>query len=122
MVPLPEGNDADALHWQIDAGLGFPIPDGYFVGPDSDGSGMYGPIQRPTSVLLREVAESGETPVVTEQNRAEMLEDLNFWETDVVVVPRSTEYDRQLRAVVGQLLGTPGDEVADAWVWDVRSL
>lgn len=119
-VPIPDPLDATPLGWQVDAGLAFPIPEGYFVGPNGDGKhGKYGAIQRPTSTLLASVARSGITPRIDEDERAAALEDLRFWRADVVVLARHSQEDA-LRATVQDLLGEPGREIGDVWVWNVR--
>ena len=122
-VPLPSGGNSEPLHWQIEAGLGFAIPEGYFIGPNSatDRRGRYGAIQRPTSILLDTVSESGATPVITGVQRAQAVEDLRYWHADVLVLPPRTN-DTALRSTVDLLLGTPGQFVGGVWVWDVQPL
>ncbi|WP_024875724.1 hypothetical protein [Saccharomonospora piscinae] len=123
VAPLPNPGDADALHWQIEAGLEFPLAGGYFVGPNPDGDGMYGPVRRPTAALLDGVAATGVVPEVTEADRSDALADLRFWRADVVVLPiGETAYPRELRDTIATLLGHPGRVTADMWVWDVRAL
>jgi len=122
-VPLPSGGNSEPLHWQVDAGLGFAMPEGYFIGPNSetDRRGRYGAIQRPTSILLDEVRDSGIIPEVTDAQRDDAVADLRFWHADVLVLtPR--EYDAALRATVELLLRKPGEFIDGAYVWDVQSL
>jgi hypothetical protein len=59
-VPLPDPGNAEALHWQTEAGLGFRLPGGYFNGPyGPDHVGIYGASPRWTSNLLRDIRYSG---------------------------------------------------------------
>ncbi|MEC3982761.1 glycosyl transferase [Amycolatopsis sp. H20-H5] len=119
-VPLPDTSDAVALHWQVDAGLGFPVAEGYFVGPnDLDGRGMYGAIRRPTSNLLKKVAETGAVPEIGLLQRFQAAEDLRFWNADVVVLgPHRNQV--ALKQTVEKLLG-PAVSTGGVWVWDVRN-
>jgi hypothetical protein len=122
-VPLPSGGNSEPLHWQMDAGLGFAMPEGYFIGPNSatDKRGRYGAIQRPTSILLDSVNETGTVPQIGDLQRTEALEDLRYWHADVLVLPPRTN-DAALRATVDQLLLKPGQSVDGVWVWDVQDL
>jgi hypothetical protein len=122
-VPLPSGGNSEPLHWQIDAGLGFAMPEGYFIGPNSatDKRGRYGAIQRPTSILLDKVKESGTVPPINDTQRQQALTDLRYWHADVVVLPRRVN-DQALRATVDLLLRKPGQFIDGVWVWDVKAM
>jgi len=121
VVPLPSVGDATALHWQSVADMGFPLAEGYFVGPwGPDRIGVYGADYSPTSALLGRVASDGKVPEITEDRRREAREDLARWHADVVVLPRHPR-GPQLTATLTALLG-PGTQVADVQVWDVRQL
>ncbi|TDD18011.1 dolichyl-phosphate beta-glucosyltransferase [Nonomuraea diastatica] len=120
-APLPDAADATPLHWQVAAGLGFPLAEGYFVGPyGPERQGVYGAPPRATSSLLREVRDTGEVPRVTVDHRRAAREDLAFWRADAVVLG---PHHRQvaLHATLTALLG-PGRHVAGVWVWDVRNI
>jgi hypothetical protein len=120
-VPLPEPRRADALRWQVDAGMGFTLPQGYFVGPaGAEQRGAYGAPKRPTSVLLDDVAGSGQVPPITDADRLRLVDDLRFWRADVVVLTAGP-HERELHATLAALLG-PGRPASDAWVWDVRPI
>lgn len=122
-VPLPGPGDARALHWQVEANVGFPLADGYFVGPNGpdDKRGRYGAPDRPTASLLNDVRDSGTVPTVTDAQRAETLADLRYWHADVVVLPPGTN-QQALQATVELLLRTPATYVDGVWLWDVRTL
>ncbi|MFE2868872.1 glycosyl transferase [Embleya sp. NPDC059259] len=119
-VPLPDPSDARALGWQVDAGLGFPLAEGYFVGPfGPDRLGGYGAVTRPTSQLLREVRDGGAVPEVTDDERAQARADLAYWRADVVVLGPHANREA-LRATLDRLLG-PGVPIDGVWLWDVRA-
>lgn len=100
------------MGWQAAAGLGFALPEGYFVGPRGPhGEGCYGASPRPTASLLRQVAAGATCEADPDQVRA----DLDYWHADAVVLGPHFGQD-QLRSCLDQLLG-PGDPVGGVWVW-----
>ncbi|MEV6181147.1 dolichyl-phosphate beta-glucosyltransferase [Streptomyces sp. NPDC052015] len=120
-VPLPEPAAAEALHWQTSAGLGFPMPGGYFNGPygDGDRSGVYGVPLRFTASLLRDVRATGVAPVIDGRARAETRTDLAHWRAGaLVLVPQPR--DGALRTTVDELVGRPARWVDGVWVWDLH--
>ncbi|GAB3569990.1 glycosyl transferase [Amycolatopsis endophytica] len=123
VVPLPGSGDARALTWQVEADLGFPLADGYFVGPSGPGDkrGRYGAVERPTAKLLADVREDGQVPEVTVDQRAQAVEDLKYWKADAVVLAPVTN-GNALHQTVDQLLGGSAQYVDGVWVWDVRAL
>lgn len=121
-VPPPHVGNADALHWQMEAGMGFPLVEGYFVGPDEEGEGIYGAPRTRTSLILEHVATEGKVYEVTDYDRLVARSDLRYWEADVLVLPLGTRHQHELRATVTALLRDPGRPVQDVWVWDVHAL
>jgi hypothetical protein len=121
-VPLPAVGSAEALHWQVRAGLGFAIPEGYFVGPSSPGDrhGMYGVTPRPTSQLLADVAHGKPVPPIGSIERDNASADLRYWQADAVVLPFDAPNQPALLAVLDELLG-PGQVRDGVVVWPVRS-
>ena len=122
-VPLPSTGEAEPLHWQVDAGLGYPMPEGYFVGPTSpdDRRGRYGAVPLPTSDLFAEVERTGQAADVTEADRTQALADLRQWKASVLVVgPRQNQ--EALKSTVELLLRKPAEFVGGVWIWDVRAL
>lgn len=109
-VPLPAVGSAQALHWQVVAGLGFALAEGYFVGPTGPGDkqGMYGTMPRPTSALLAEVARTGAVPAIGPAQRADAVADLRYWQADAVVLPLAEPNAPALRSALEQLLGPAG--------------
>lgn len=122
-VPLPRPEDARPLHWQIDADMGFPLAAGYFVGPSdhADKKAKYGAVDRPTALLLGSVQDSGTVPDISPEQKAQAIEDLKFWNADVVVLPPGKNYS-VLRSTVDALVGSEAEFHGGVWVWDVRAL
>ncbi|MFI7408625.1 glycosyltransferase [Streptomyces sp. NPDC049627] len=119
-VPLPDPSDAEALHWQTEAGLGFKLAGGYFNGPYGDERvGIYGAEPRFTSNLLRDVRNSGRVPPVDDSWREQARADLAYWRAGVLVLAPQPN-DGALRETVQKLVGTPGRWVDGVWVWDLH--
>ncbi|WP_055699447.1 dolichyl-phosphate beta-glucosyltransferase [Streptomyces silaceus] len=119
-IPVPDPANAEGLHWQTTAGLGFRIPGGYFNGPwGPDRVGIYGPSPRNTSNLLRDVRSVGRVPKITPAWRLAARQDLEFWKAGVLVLapqPNETE----LRETVDELVGRRGKWVGGVWIWDLH--
>ncbi|WP_406067410.1 hypothetical protein [Micromonospora sp. NBC_01638] len=118
--PVTGAGRSPAMLWSARTGLAFPAPGGYFIGPSGpdDPTARWGAPDRPTSVLLRRVAETGAVPVLTDDNRRQAVEDLRHWRAAVVVLGRLKHGD-PVRRTVDDLIG-PGRPVDGGWVWDVR--
>lgn len=122
-VPPTDIVDARAFDWQLAADtLGFPIVEGYFVGPNGqpDRGGQYGATRRPLSLWLYDVNAANTAAVATEAQRQQFLADLEAWRTDAVVLPMR-EQTAALRDSLVTVLGEP-EQVEDVYVWDVREL
>jgi hypothetical protein len=114
-VPVASGGYALPLHWQTDADLGFPLAEGYFVGPGEGGKGHYGAVQRPTTQLLDKVAQTGHVPPIGPDERDRAFDDVRFWQAGAVVLgphPRQGELYAACEALFG-----PGRYVRGVWVW-----
>ncbi|WJJ11553.1 glycosyl transferase [Prescottella equi] len=121
-VPLPRPEDAKALQWQVGQKFGYPIAGGYFVGPAGpEDKGKYGPDDRPTALLLAKAQSTGVVPPVDDATRATALDDLRFWNADVVVLPPGKN-QQALHTTLERLLGVDGRWVDGVWAWDVRNL
>jgi hypothetical protein len=117
-VPLPDRFGGLAtLRWSVAAGQEFPIPAGYFLGPDERGAVILGSPARPTTMLVDQVAGSGIVPAVTGQMRRDARDDLRYWRASVVVLG-SYPHEQELIAVLDRLLG-PGRYVDDVWLWPI---
>ncbi|KJY33727.1 glycosyl transferase, partial [Streptomyces sp. NRRL S-444] len=118
-VPLPDPGQADALHWQVEAGFGFRLAGGYYNGPwGPDRIGIYGATPRHLSNLLRDVRYGAQPPEITPQWREQARQDLEFWKAGAVVLPFQ---DRgiELRDMISELVGRQPEKVHDVWVWRV---
>ncbi|MGC4812484.1 hypothetical protein ACLQ29_18320 [Micromonospora sp. DT228] len=120
-VPIPSNvHGLPTLRWSALTGQEFPVPGGYFIGPNELGEGVFGAPNRPTSSLIYSTMDKDAVPALTDENRRQAVEDLRFWRASVVVLgahPRETV----LRELVTGLIGPP-QRVDDVWVWDVRAL
>jgi hypothetical protein len=119
-VPVPSNVRVAGLYWSAVALHEFPIPHGYFLGPNDKGGGELGPPARPTTLLIDGVAASGKPREVTDDDRRKVLEDIKFWNASVFVLGQTANQDL-LRQTMDDLLG-PGQRVDDVWLWDVRGL
>ncbi|RZT77041.1 hypothetical protein EV382_0174 [Micromonospora violae] len=120
-VPIPSNvHGLPTLRWSALTGQEFPIPGGYFIGPNELGEGVFGAPNRPTSTLIYSTMDTGTVPALTDENRRQAVEDLRFWRASVVVLGAHPR-EAVLRDLVTALLGPP-QRVDDVWVWDVRTL
>ncbi|WP_435870936.1 hypothetical protein [Micromonospora musae] len=120
-VPIPSNvHGLPTLRWSVLSGQEFPIPAGYFIGPNEKGEGVFGAPNRPTSTLIYSTMDAGEAPVLTEENRRQAVEDLRWWRASVVVLGAQPK-EAVLRELMTGLLGPP-QRVDDVWLWDVRPL
>ncbi|MGW5669719.1 hypothetical protein [Micromonospora sp. NPDC003776] len=118
-VPIPSNvHGLPTLRWSALTGLQFPIPAGYFIGPNENGEGVFGAPNRPTSTLIYSTMDAGRVPAITDENRRQALEDLRFWKASVVVLGANPS-EGVLRELMTSLLGPP-QRVDDVWLWDVR--
>jgi hypothetical protein len=130
ILPAPVPNNADGIYtlrWTVVAGEEFPIPHGYFLGPDDNGRGWYGPVSRETTFWVNHVAKFGFIEGHDEAHRttpsagmiARMHEDLQFWHVAIVVIGPH-EHEQQLKELWAGALGPPMF-LHGAYVWDVKS-
>ncbi|WTF05821.1 glycosyltransferase family 2 protein [Streptomyces sp. NBC_01613] len=120
-VPLPDPGNAEALHWQQEAGLGFSLPGGYFNGPYGKSRlGIYGAAPRYTSQMLRDVRYTGVIPKIGKNWRAQAERDFAYWKAGALVVTPQP-HDDALRKAVTELVGRPGTWVHGVWVWDLHN-
>ncbi|HEX8347268.1 MAG TPA: hypothetical protein VF657_21400 [Actinoplanes sp.] len=124
-VPLPgrgwgPGTGRDTMVWSVATLLEFPIPTGYFIGPDQHGAGKLGPVTTRMQYVIGQTAKTGVVPKVTDKMRAELRADIRRWRGAVVVLGRNRNHDALLD-LMQRLLGPP-QRVQDVWLWDVRNL
>ena len=120
-APPPDIVDARALDWQQAADMGFPLVEGYFVGPSGseDGSGQYGARRTALSLWLYDVNAANVEQVPTPEQRQQFRLDLRAGQVDAVVVPVDRPEAGALRDSLVPLLG-PATEVDGVFVWDAR--
>ncbi|MEU8298446.1 hypothetical protein AB0C04_14315 [Micromonospora sp. NPDC048909] len=120
-VPIPSNvHGLPTLRWSALTGQEFPVPGGYFIGPNEKGEGVFGAPNRPTSTLIYSTMDSGTVPPLTDENRRQAVEDLRWWRGSVVVLGAHPR-EAVLRELMTGLLGPP-QRVDDVWLWDVRPL
>jgi len=130
VLPIPVPNNADGiwtLRYSAAGRQEFQIPHGYFIGPDENGRGWYGPVSRPTTFWVNHVAKYGVIDgrtdgliAPTDEMKVGMKQDLVFWRVGVIVVGPHP-HQRELKMLWDQVLG-PGVYSHGAWIWDVRWL
>ncbi|MFY1598931.1 hypothetical protein [Micromonospora sp. WMMD737] len=120
-VPIPSNvHGLPTLRWSALTQHAFPIPGGYFIGPNELGEGVFGAPNRPTSTLIYSTMDSNAVPALTDENRRQAVEDLRFWRASVVVLGAHPR-EAVLRELMTALIGPP-QRVDDVWLWDVRPL
>ncbi|MET8834239.1 hypothetical protein ABZV78_10015 [Micromonospora sp. NPDC004540] len=118
-VPIPSNvHGLPTLRWSALTRQAFPIPGGYFIGPNEVGEGVFGAPNRPTSTLIYSTMDANKVPPLTDENRRQALDDLRFWKASVVVLGADPR-EAVLRDLMTALLGPP-QRVDDVWLWDVR--
>jgi hypothetical protein len=117
-VPLPTPREPESMRWAAAADAEFALPEGFFIGPyGREGRASVGTFPRPTSHLLADVAATGDVPDIGAAERSQARTDLDYWDAQCVVLGPDQPYDDELRTAVAELLGEPGERVADAWIW-----
>jgi hypothetical protein len=131
LLPAPVPNNADGIYtlrWTVAAREEFPIPHGYFLGPDQNGNGWYGPVSRETTFWVNHVAKFGYIEGHDAAHRTtpsngmivRMREDLQYWHTAIVVLGPHV-HEQELKQLWEGVLGPPF-YLYGAYVWDVRYL
>ncbi|MEW2113853.1 dolichyl-phosphate beta-glucosyltransferase [Streptomyces sp. NPDC005474] len=119
-VPLPDPGNAEALHWQTAAGLGFKLPGGYFNGPyGAERVGIYGASPRFTSNMLRDVRYTGVAPTIGPNWQAQAKRDFAYWKAGALVLAPQGN-DGVLRETLEKLTGKRGRWTGGVWVWDLH--
>jgi hypothetical protein len=122
-VPLTSLSGAmDGMQWAVGDDLEWSQPGGYFLGPNAQGQGYFGPVPRSTDKLLAGVLRTGAVPAIGPTEQADALADLKYWRAAIVVLNVGKKNADELRETVTQLLGVTPREVDGVWLWDVRQL
>ena len=93
--------------WDDATGQDYRMVGGYFLGPQENGQGNYGPPDRPTFELLMNIVYYGASTQITSAQRAAFRADLRYWRTAIVVLGPDAPHHAQLRYVLNQLTGQP---------------
>lgn len=124
VLPVPPGDIVDmrSADWQAAARWSFPLPEGYFVGPDGKGTGgaQRGAVRLPLSDWLHEIDADGVSRTATPDQRAQFAADLASWRVDAVVLPVDRRHADVLLASLESVLGS-ATTVGGVHVWDVRA-
>jgi hypothetical protein len=108
------------MGWDDATGQDYRMVGGYFLGPQVNGQGNYGPPLRPTQELLYNIGYYGASTRITGAERAAFRADLRYWDAAVVVLGPDAPHHAQLRYVLDQLTGRPARRVPGVLLWDVR--
>ena len=110
------------MSWDDATGQDYRMVGGYFLGPQENGQGNYGPPDRPTFELLMNIVYYGASTRITSAQRAAFRADLRYWRTAIVVLGPDAPHHAQLRYVLNQLTGQPARQVPGVLLWDVRAV
>ena len=110
------------MDWDDATGQDYRMVGGYFLGPQENGQGNYGPPDRPTFELLVNIVYYGASSHITGAERAAFRADLRYWHTAIVVLGPDTPHHAQLRSVLNQLTGRPARQVPGVLLWDVGAV
>lgn len=117
VVPFPQkGRANQAMVWQVQAGMWFKMPGGYFVGPGPDGGTLREAPPTTTSRTLDRIQRGGPPPGLTPALRRRIAEDFARWEVDSVILG-PMPYRRVMTRFLTDLLGRPPDRVAGVELW-----
>nr|WP_245730689.1 hypothetical protein [Micromonospora pallida] len=123
-VPIPSMGNTNGMRWAASTNLDFKIPGGYFLAPRNGNTGDPGRFGgRPNGVgeILQEVATTGRTSQLTDQERRRALDELRYWRAAIMVLPVDQKNVEPLRQTVEQIVG-PARRERDVWLWDVRPI
>ncbi len=110
------------MGWDDATGQDYRMVGGYFLGPQVNGQGNYGPPDRPTFELLINIVSYGVSSHITGAERAAFRADLRYWHTAIVVLGPDAPHHAQLRSVLNQLTGRPARQVPGVLLWDVGAV
>jgi hypothetical protein len=126
-LPLPDGNYSEPIRWSAQTKQEMRIPRGYFLAPKndphrpSDRTALFTARIRPTSLVFDTVKMDGKVPVVTDKRRADVVNDLTYWQAGVVILAPQ-DHEEAMRETMTHLTGITPTFEGGVWVWDVRPL
>jgi len=121
VVPTPTFFEPSAIYWSARLDDDLPISHGYFLGPDANGRGRFGPDPRPSDLILNDAYTTGQVPAITDADRAQFREDLRYWHTAVILFLPGKNGTPALRTTVEQLIGRPPEQAGTVSIWDTRT-
>jgi hypothetical protein len=118
-VPLPNKFEGrETLSWSAWAEHEFPVPEGYFLGPNKKGFGIAGTAEISMLTKLVNLARKrGSVPKVTPELQVKVRNDIQGWDGSVVVM-RAIPENAVFKSLVDQLIG-PSEQQLDVWLWKV---
>lgn len=119
-IPLPgQYTGRETLGWSAWTRHEFPVPEGYFLGPDSSGAGHMGTtVVSRTTALVEQTVHDGTAPALDAADRDRIRADVRRWHGSVVVM-RAGDDQRPLRELIAQVFGPP-EQTGGVWLWDLR--
>jgi hypothetical protein len=111
-----DGPSDDPMLWQAVAGMGFRMPEGYFV---RRGGGRWrsdGPAPSATSAAMIGIQDGGAPPAVTAGLRRRLMADLARWRVQSVIVGPMA-HQAEMRGFVTQLLERAPQSVGGVLLW-----
>ncbi|MDI6105361.1 hypothetical protein QLQ12_42950 [Actinoplanes sp. NEAU-A12] len=124
-VPLPDVTSGrTGQRWAALNNLDYATPRGYFMGPANarkgDNTGSWSAAPRYTSRMFRTLGDTGNMPMLTEENLEKIRKDFRYWRTAVVVLVPKTKHGNKMRTVLVSALGKP-QLVGGVEIWQVPS-
>jgi hypothetical protein len=122
-VPLPDNKTGiKGMLWSAVTTEAYKSAEGYYLGPDANGEGMFGSPLRPTSRVLAITSKSGTRPEVTPEMRADLRTDLRYWHAAVLVLDINQVNMWPLYDTVTALTGITPVLTGGVWLWNVRPM
>jgi hypothetical protein len=116
LVPFPNRVQTTPMRWQVEAGIRFKVPGGYFIGPGDHGRAFHGPRSSMTQTTLARLADGRETPDKVRHRCGRIAAELKRWKVDTVVLGPGNPREALLREYLTWVLGPP-ERVDDVWLW-----
>ena len=108
--------EVDAMLWQVETGMRYRMPGGYFIGPDRAGRPVFGPLPTTTATLLTQIQREGGPVEVSDPLRRTVLADLAHWRVTTVIVGPMPNADATVR-FFERVLGRAPSEVGQVRWW-----
>lgn len=121
VVPVPRPVHNEAMIWAAEAGVGFAMPGGYFVGPGAPGRPganrpQFGDDPRPTEAQLLRLDATGLLTPISSDDRARARDDLAFWQVRTVVLGPA-RHEQVLLSWLTRLLHRAPQHLQGVWIW-----